>query len=492
MENQKIYEDIARRTDGDIYIGVVGPVRTGKSTFIKRFMETLVLPRIENQNMRQRARDELPQSGSGRTITTAEPKFVPEDAVEIALAGGVNLRVRLIDCVGYMVESAVGQFEDGAPRMVTTPWFDYDIPMTEAAETGTRKVIAEHSTIGIVITTDGSITDIDREDYLVPEERVISELKELGKPFIVVVNSAHPDSPAARETADEIHNKYDVTCITADCLTLDEAAVQNIIRGVLYEFPVRELGLFLPPWVEALNGDHPINKELYKTMLESATNMRRVKDVQSALDCMKECETIKSVKIATIDMGSGIALADIELSRDLFYKTLGEQSGFTVADDGDLMGLLCGLSTVKNEYEKVKQALADVREHGYGIVLPTSDELSLEEPEIVKQGGRYGVRLRASAPSIHMLRADIQTEVSPIVGSEKQSEELIHYLLSEFEESPGKIWSSNIFGKSLNDLVSEGLHNKLRRMPDDARIKIRETLQRIINEGSGGLICIIL
>ncbi len=492
MENQKIYEDIAKRTDGDIYIGVVGPVRTGKSTFIKRFMETLVLPNIENQNMRQRARDELPQSGSGRTITTAEPKFVPEDAVEIALSGSVNLRVRLIDCVGYMVEGAVGQFEDGAPRMVTTPWFDYDIPMTEAAETGTRKVIAEHSTIGIVITTDGSITDIDREDYLVPEERVISELKELGKPFIVVVNSSHPESQEAKATAAEINDKYDVTCITADCLTLDESAVQNIIRGVLYEFPVRELGLFLPPWVEALAGDHPINKELYKVMLESAASMHRVKDIQPTLDSMKECPTIKAVKVAGIDMGSGIALANIELSRDLFYKTLGEQSGFNVTDDGDLMGLLCGLSSVKKEYDKVKQALSDVREFGYGIVLPGSDELTLEEPEIVKQGGRYGVRLRAQAPSIHMLRADIKTEVSPIVGSEKQSEELIHYLLSEFEESPGKIWNSNIFGKSLNELVSEGLHNKLKRMPEDARIKIRETLQRIINEGSGGLICIIL
>lgn len=492
MDYQKIYEDIAKRTDGDIYIGVVGPVRTGKSTFIKRFMETLVIPNIENQNMKQRARDELPQSGSGRTITTAEPKFVPEDAVDIALTGGANFKVRLIDCVGYMVDGAVGQFENGTPRMVTTPWFDYDIPMTEAAETGTRKVIAEHSTIGIVITTDGSITDIDREDYLLPEGRVISELKELGKPFLVVVNSAHPESQAAKEVAEEIRKQYDVTCLTANCLTLDEAAVANIIRGVLYEFPVRELGVFLPTWVEALDGNHPINRQLYEAMLESAKNMRRVRDVEPALESMKSCETIKTVKIAGIDMGAGVAVANIELSRDLFYKTLGEQSGFTVADDGDLMGLLSVLSVVKKEYDKVKMALEQVRATGYGIVMPGAEELSLEEPEIVKQGGRYGVRLKASAPSIHMLRADIQTEVSPIVGSEKQSEELIHYLLSEFEENPSKIWNSNIFGKSLNDLVTEGLNNKLKRMPEDARDKVRETLQRIINEGSGGLICIIL
>jgi stage IV sporulation protein A len=492
VDNRTIYEDIAQRTDGDIYIGVVGPVRTGKSTFIKRFMETMVIPRIDNVYMRQRAHDELPQSGSGRTIMTAEPKFVPEDAVEITFAGGENLSVRLIDCVGYMVDGAIGQFEGDLPRMVRTPWLEHEIPLMEAAEIGTRKVIAEHSTIGIVVTTDGSITDIPREDYIEPEGRVISELQELGKPFLVLVNSAYPDSPRALAVADEIREKYDVTCMTANCLTIEEEDVENIIRGVLLEFPVRELGLFLPAWVEALDESHPIKKELYEAMLQGAKGMRRVRDVGSAVEAMRACDTIRGVRVSGIDMGAGIAVASVELPRELFYRTLAEQSGFTVTDDGDLMSLLCSLARVKKEYDKVEKALDEVRREGYGIVMPTADELKLEEPEIVRQGGRYGVRLRASAPSVHLLRADITTEVSPIVGSEKQSEDLIRYLLSEFEESPAKIWQSNIFGKSLNDLVSEGLQSKLKRMPDDARHKLRETLQRIINDGSGGLICIIL
>lgn len=492
MENRTIYEDIAQRTDGDIYIGVVGPVRTGKSTFIKRFMETMVIPRIENAYVRQRAQDELPQSGSGRTIMTAEPKFVPEEAVDITFAGGENLQVRLIDCVGYMVDGAIGQFEDELPRMVWTPWLDYEIPLMEAAEIGTRKVIEEHSTIGIVVTTDGSITDIPREDYIVPEGRVINELKELGKPFLVLVNSAYPDSPRAQAAAAEIREKYDVTCMTANCLVIEEEDVERIIRGVLMEFPIRELGLFLPPWVEALSETHPIKKELYEAMLKGAKGMRRVRDVSSAIEAMRSCDTIMGVKVGGIDMGAGIAVASVELPRELFYRTLAEQTGFSVSDDGDLMSLLCRLSVVKREYDKVEKALEEVRREGYGIVMPTSDELTLEEPEIVRHGGRYGVRLKASAPSVHMLRADIKTEVSPIVGSEKQSEDLIKYLLSEFEENPAEIWQSNIFGKSLNDLVSEGLHSKLKRMPEDARSKLRETLQRIINEGSGGLICIIL
>ncbi len=492
MEKSTIYEDIAQRTDGDIYIGVVGPVRTGKSTFIKRFMETMVIPRIQNPHVRQRAQDELPQSGSGRTIMTAEPKFVPEEAIGITFAGGENLQVRLIDCVGYMVDGAIGQFEDEIPRMVRTPWIEYEIPLTEAAEIGTRKVIEEHSTIGIVVTTDGSITDIPREDYVEPEGRVINELKELGKPFLVLVNSAYPESPRAQAVAAEIREKYDVTCISANCLVIEEEDVENIIRGVLMEFPIRELGLFLPPWVEALSEEHPIKKELYDAMLKGAKGMRRVRDVSSALEAMRACDTIMGVKVGGIDMGGGIAVASVELPRELFYRTLGEQTGFSVSDDGDLMSLLCHLSVVKKEYDKVEKALEEVRREGYGIVMPTSEELTLEEPEIVRQGGRYGVRLKASAPSVHMLRADIKTEVSPIVGSEKQSEDLIKYLLSEFEENPAEIWQSNIFGKSLNDLVSEGLHSKLKRMPEDARSKLRETLQRIINEGSGGLICIIL
>ncbi len=492
MENRRIYEDIALRTDGDIYIGVVGPVRTGKSTFIKRFMEALVLPRIDNEYRRDRARDELPQSGSGRTVMTAEPKFVPEEAVEISVGDGAKMSVRLIDCVGYMVDSAIGHFEDGRPRMVNTPWYEYEIPMAEAAEIGTRKVIDEHSTIGIVVTTDGTITDIPREDYIGAEERVIKELQALGKPFLVMVNSVYPESPLAQAVCEEISNKFGVTTLAVNCMELQDREVNGIIKGVLYEFPVVELGLNLPSWIDALPFEHPIKSGLYSAMLKSAEKMQKIRDVEDVLEAMKVCPDISMVRIAGINMGTGVALANVELPRELFYRTLGEQSGFEIADDGDLLKLLSGLSSVKTEYDKVEAALREVRENGYGIVMPSADELKLEDPEIIKHGGSYGVRLRASAPSIHMIRADIETVVDPIVGSERQSEDLINYLMSEFDDEPEKIWQSNIFGKSLHDLVSEGLNSKLKKMPDDARAKLQETLQRIINEGSGGLICIIL
>lgn len=492
MEENKLYDDIAQRTGGDIYIGVVGPVRTGKSTFIKRFMETLVIPNIENVYRRERARDELPQSGSGRTVMTAEPKFVPEEAVRVEMADGASFAVRLIDCVGYMVPGATGQNENDAPRMVTTPWYDHDIPMTEAAELGTRKVIAEHSTIGIVVTTDGTITDIPREDYLEAEERVITELKVLGKPFLVLLNSAYPQSDRAKAIQADIMDRYDVTCMRCNCLELDENDVTAIIKGVLYEFPVKELDLFLPPWVDALPYDHPIKNELYAAIRQGAAEMRRIRDVEGAMTAIGGCESVSSARVTSISLGAGLASAALELPRSLFYDTISAQSGFTISDDGDLMSLLTDLAGVKKEYDKVSEALRQVRETGYGIVAPGPEEMKLEEPEIVKQGGRYGVRLKASAPSIHMIRADIETEVSPIVGSEKQSEEMVSYLLQEFEGDTTKIWDSNIFGKSFHELVGEDLNTKLKRMPDDARDKFRETLQRVINEGSGGLICIIL
>ena len=492
MENRRIYEDIALRTDGDIYIGVVGPVRTGKSTFIKRFMEALVLPRIDNEHRRERARDELPQSGSGRTVMTAEPKFVPEEAVEISMGDGARMSVRLIDCVGYMIDGAIGHMEDDRPRMVNTPWFDYEIPMTEAAETGTRKVIEEHSTIGLVITTDGTVTDIPREDYISAEERVIRELQLLGKPFLVMVNSAYPESSLAQTVCEEINAKFGITTIAVNCMELQDRDVNDIIKGVLYEFPVVELGFNLPSWVDALPFEHPIKSDLYAAMLTSAAKMYKIRDVEDVLEAMKVCPDISMVRVVSVNMGNGVALAVVELPREMFYRTLGEQSGFEIADDGDLLKLLSGLSNVKNEYDKLESALRQVRETGYGIVMPSADELKLENPEIIKHGGSYGVRLRASAPSIHMIRADIETVVDPIVGSERQSEDLINYLMSEFDDEPEKIWQSNIFGKSLHDLVSEGLNSKLKKMPDDARSKLQETLQRIINEGSGGLICIIL
>jgi len=490
--NTTIYQNIAIRTAGDIYIGVVGPVRTGKSTFIKRFMETQVIPNIENVYRKERARDELPQSGSGRTIMTAEPKFVPEEAVQIQLPDGAAFSVRLIDCVGYMVPGAIGSTEDNQPRMVTTPWYDHEIPMTEAAEIGTRKVIAEHSTIGIVVTTDGTISDIPREDYLEAEARVIRELQELGKPFIVLMNSAQPDAEKAQTLCRDISSRYGVNCMAVNCLELSEDAVAKILKAVLYEFPMQELDLFLPPWVDALPADHPIKCQLYAAVREGTASLHHIREIDGVIAALGEKENISSAKLTGIDLGTGVAIARLRLPRQLFYQTLSQQSGFDVADDGDLMSLLTRLASIKAEYDKVAGALKDVRETGYGIVVPGIDELQLEEPEIMRQGGRYGVRLKASAPSIHMIRADIETAVSPIVGNEKQSEDMVNYLLQEFEGDTSKIWQSNIFGRSFHELVSEDLQNKLQRMPVDARKKLQETLTRIINEGSGGLICIIL
>lgn len=492
MESVKIYEDIAQRTQGDIYIGVVGPVRTGKSTFIKRFMESMVLPKIENSYIRDRARDELPQSGSGRVIMTAEPKFVPEDAVVLAMEDGSTFSVRLIDCVGYMVPGALGQFDGDDQRMVTTPWFEYEIPMTQAAEYGTKKVINDHSTIGIVITTDGTVTDIPREDYLEAEDRVIEELKALGKPFVVLLNSAHPYSERAQTIQADISERHQVTCLAINCLTLDETSVTEIIRGVLHEFPMKQINLFLPPWVDVLPFDHPIKSTLYEAICEETADVQRLRDAERAIAALGDRDRISAAVLSKIDMGSGIVTAALDLPRNLFYSTVSERCGLEIRDDGDLIDQLSQMADMKKNYEKVQDALAQVEEFGYGIVMPNVNEMVLEEPEIVKQGGRYGVRLRASAPSIHMMRADIKTEVSPIMGTEKQSEEMVDYLLQQFEGDTSRIWDSNIFGRSFYDLVGEDLQGKLKRMPEDAREKLRETLERIINEGSGGLICIIL
>lgn len=492
MENNKLYENIAHRTQGDIYIGVVGPVRTGKSTFIKRFMESMVLPKIENGYMRDRARDELPQSGSGRVVMTAEPKFVPEDAVVMALDDGGTFSVRLIDCVGYMVPGALGQYDGDSPRMVTTPWFDHEIPMTDAAEYGTKKVITDHSSIGIVITTDGTVTDIPREDYLEAEERVINELKELGKPFVVLLNSAQPYSERAQTIQADISERHQVTCLAVNCLTLVEDAVTDIIRGVLQEFPMVQMDLHLPSWVDALPFEHPIKSALLASVRKEVSDIARLRDAEHAIAALNSHENIGSAILNRMDMGSGIVTATIDLPRSLFYSTVSERCGLDIHDDGDLVETLTELATMRRSYKKVESALAQVEATGYGIVMPATDEMVLEEPEIVKQGGRYGVRLRASAPSIHMMKANIQTEVSPIMGTEKQSEEMVDYLLRQFEGDTNRIWDSNIFGRSFYELVGEDLQTKLKRMPEDAREKLRETLQRIINEGSGGLICIIL
>ena len=490
--NTQIYQDIATRTAGDIYIGVVGPVRAGKSTFIKRFMETQIIPNIDNVYRRERAKDELPQSGSGRMVMTAEPKFVPEEAAQIDLGDGASCSVRLIDCVGYMVPGATGDTDGDAPRMVTTPWMEQEVSMAQAAELGTTRVIREHSTIGIVVTTDGSITDIPRESYIEAEGRVIRELQEIGKPFLVLLNAVDPGSERVRAMADDIAAAYGVTCLPVNCLLLDDATVEEIMKAILYEFPLTELDISIPSWVQALAADHPIKCALYQVIRESAKDLRCIRQVPAAVTAMGEFEDISAANVTSIQLGSGIANAELQLPRVLFYRTLSEQSGFSVSNDGDLMSLLTELSSVKAEYDKVAQAVQDARENGYGIVVPSVDELDLQEPEIMKQGGRYGVKLKASAPSIHMIRADIETTVSPIVGNEKQSEDMVNYLLQEFEGDTTKIWQSNIFGRSFHEIVNEDLQAKLKRMPEDARKKLQETLERIINEGSGGLICIIL
>ena len=492
MTNTSIYQDMAQRTGGDIYLGLVGPVRTGKSTFIRRFMETLVIPNIEDVYARERAKDELPQSGSGRTIMTAEPKFVPEDAVNVTLDGGVSFSVRLVDCVGYMVDGASGQFEDGAERMVATPWFDEEVPMSRAAEEGTRRVITDHSTIGVVMTTDGSVCGIERESYVPAEERVVGELREIGKPFVLVLNSADPSGEAAQELRAELADKYGVACVCVNCLNLTAEDIDEILKLALYEFPIAELGIYLPSWLDALGADSPLRGDMLSGIAEAVQGMSRVRDAFSIMDALGGREDVSDAGVTAVDMGTGCVTARIDLPRSLYYETISEQCGFEIRDDGDLMSLLTHVRDIKADYDHISGALRDVREKGYGVVMPLPGELHLEEPQIVRQGGRYSVRLKASAPSIHMMMTNIETEVTPALGGEKASEEIMGFLLQGFDGDVSKIWESNIFGKSLYDIAEEGLEAKIKRMPPSVQAKLRNTMQRIVNEGSGGLICIIL
>lgn len=492
LEERNIYKDIAERTHGDIYIGVVGPVRTGKSTFIKQFMDAMVLPNITDASLLERATDELPQASAGRTIMTTEPKFIPEEAVEITLPSQAQLRVRMIDCVGYIVPSSLGYIEGDAPRMVKTPWFDEAVPFNLAAETGTQKVITEHSTIGLVVTTDGSISDIPREEYAEAEARVINELRELGKPFIVLLNSKNPRDRKTRELALELTAQYGVPVLPVNCMELDEAEITMILSQILFEFPLKEVSVDLPKWITALAPTHWLRSETLGSISELARPLKRVRDITDFAGAVSECANIKAATVGAMDLANGSAKIIVTVAPELFYKILAEETGFEIESEQTLLNRMKELAQVKIGYDRLKSALDEVEATGYGIVMPNIEDLTLEEPEIMKQGGRYGIRLRASAPSIHMMKANIQTEVAPIVGSESQSEELITYLLREFEENPAMIWESNIFGKSLHELVNEGLHNKLFRMPTDARMKLQETLEKVINEGCSGLICIIL
>ena len=492
MDQTKLYQDIAGRCDGDIYMGVVGPVRTGKSTFIKRFMELLVLPNMRGESNRERAVDELPQSGAGRTIMTTQPKFVPNEAVEVVLRDAATARVRLVDCVGYLIPGVLGLNEGEEARMVRTPWFDHDIPFEEAAEIGTRRVICEHATIGVVVTTDGSIVDMPRSAYTEAEERVIRELKALGKPFIIVLNCKDPASPDVQRLRDALSEKHSVPVHAVDVMGMQLDGVNELLESVLFEFPIREIRIHAPSWLTSLSEDHWLGKSVGDSVASAAEAIHRVRDHEKLRAALAGNEYTEEVLPGEINLNDGTMEYRLTMKDGLFYRILGEASGQEIDGEEHLFELMKELVRAKREYDRVADALESVRATGYGMVAPSMDELVLREPEMVKQGSRFGVRLRASAPSLHMIRVDSQTEVSPIVGTEKQSEELVQYLLNEFENNSSGIWETEIFGKSLNELVREGLSSKLMRMPEDVRGKIQDSLQKIINEGSGGMICILL
>lgn len=492
MENYNVYKDIAERTNGDIYIGVVGPVRTGKSTFIKRFMDLLVIPNIENSYNRERAKDELPQSSSGKTIMTTEPKFIPNEAINISLEDNINFKVRMIDCVGYLIPKALGHLDNDQPRMVSTPWSENKIPFSEAAEIGTKKVISEHSTIGIVVTTDGSITDIERENYIEAEQRVVSELKELKKPFVVLLNTSKPFSNEVEELKNELSEKYEAPVIAVNISQLKQEDINNILEKILFEFHIKEVKFNLPKWIETLDINHWLKKSLVQEVKNILPKVDKLRNLKESIEALESNEYIKKSYVDSVNLGEGISKVEVNLNEDLFYKVLSETTSTEINNEYELISTIKLLSEAKQEYDKIKYALEEVKRKGYGVVTPTLDQMILEKPELVKHGSRYGIKIKATAPSLHLIRADIETEVSPIVGSEEQSKELADYLVEQFENDQEKMWAYNIFGKSLSDLVNDGLNTKLYRMPEETQMKFQETLQKIINEGKGGLICILL
>ncbi|MFS0645006.1 stage IV sporulation protein A [Siminovitchia sp. 179-K 8D1 HS] len=492
MEKVDIFKDIAERTGGDIYLGVVGAVRTGKSTFIKKFMELAVMPNIKSEADRARAQDELPQSAAGRTIMTTEPKFIPNQAVSVHVDEGLEVNVRLVDCVGYTVPGAKGYEDENGPRMINTPWYEEPISFHEAAEIGTRKVIQEHSVLGIVITTDGTIGEIPRQDYVDAEERVIEELKEVGKPFIMVVNSARPHHPETEALRGELQEKYDIPVLSMSVENMREDDVLDVLREALYEFPVLEVNVNLPSWVMVLKDHHWLRTNYQEAVKETVKDIKRLRDVDRVVQHFTDYEFIENAGLAGVDMGQGIAEIDLFAPDALYDEVLTEIAGTEIRGKDHLLELMQDFSEAKREYDQISDALVMVKQTGYGIAAPSLQDMSLDEPEIIRQGARFGVRLKAVAPSIHMIKVDVESEFAPIIGTEKQSEELVRYLMQDFEDDPLSIWNSDIFGRSLSSLVREGIQAKLAMMPENARYKLKETLERIINEGSGGLIAIIL
>ena len=490
MEVFDLYRDIEARTGGAIYLGVVGPVRTGKSTFIKRFMDLMVLPKMDDIPNRERARDELPQSASGKTVMTAEPKFVPKEAANITLEEGVNVKVRLVDCVGYMVEGATGHMENGEERKVKTPWFDYEIPFTQAATIGTQKVIRDHATIGVVVTTDGSITELDRTNYVAAEEKTIQELKEIGKPFIVLVNSQKPYSQEAKQLACEIGERYDVATMAVNCEQLREEDIHRIMEKVLYEFPVSEVHFYIPKWVEMLSREHKVKVEILKHIREVLDKFREIRDAVKGLE-KKESSYIQSMRVDDIAMDTGCVSMQIQVNEQCYYEMLSDLIGTPITGEYELVRMIKELSDMKNEYEGVRDAMESVKAKGYGVVNPRKEEIQVDEPELIKQGNKFGVKIHSQAPSIHMIRANIETEIAPIVGSEDQARDLVRYIKDNSKTEAG-IWGANIFGKSIEEMLMDGMKNKIMTINDESQMKLQDTMQKIVNDSNGGMVCIII
>lgn len=492
MDQNALYRDIAGRCDGDIYIGVVGPVRTGKSSFIKRFMELMVLPNMEDEHERERARDELPQSAAGKTVMTNQPKFVPNEAVELHLKDASSARVRLVDCVGYLVSGALGANEETSARMVRTPWFDHDIPFEQAAELGTRKVIEDHSTIGVVVTTDGSIVDLPRSAYEEAEERVVSELKALDKPFVVLLNSKEPKGASARALAERLREKYAVPVMTVDILNLQTEDIGDLMESVLFEFPLREIRISAPSWLTSLDAEHWLGKAMLDGVRSAAEHMRRVRDHGAVAESFRENEYAEDASLYAIALNEGRVDYRLNMKDGLFYRILGEASGQEIENEERLFELMKKLVEDSRAYEKVASALRSVESTGYGVVLPEIEELDLKEPELAREGAHFGVKLSANAPSLHMIRVDLNANISPIVGNEKQSRELLESLTEQYRQDPAQVWTTEVFGKPLRELVKDEMSMKLAHLPEDARLKLRASMGKIINEGAGGMICILL